>query len=434
MALTGPPSAAPRGVAFITRLKTGNKGNEALSGEWLRLLQSHLPSGGLRIAPRVPDHLLQFNLDALRNPAQAPDLFRGWAERTIRDWAAAPPEPAPSLPPSIVLDERHRVDDTWLTSLKQRLNIRSRLARLGTFRREYGSRLSAFSDAGCVILNPAGEFWSTARDIPLRHLLDIYIAKRLGCRTAIVNHTFELAEPILLEVAKLVYGSMDLISVREEQSKRRLTDLGIDADKILVAPDLVFMTDPVPLAKQASGSPHIAICPNSAYLANAADEWGHLVGKLLEKGWKVSLVTNDFPIDRATLDRLSTSFRLPQLGEGMSYRQYSGLLGTFDAVVSSRLHSCVMGLTGGAPVVPIEGLQFKITAAMAAAGVPVPAVRPSTAGWQDSAMASIESVLSDPGKARGWVRAVVERQRQGIATFLDQVNVRLSLVPAAAAA
>ena len=417
-------AATPVRAVFITRLNTANKGNEALSCEWIRLLRSHL-TGGVSLAPRTPDHLLPFTVDSLGAAERAPAVFRGWADAIVDDWAKAPPPPAPPEPARVVLDERFEPEDSPIKKLKRLLKLRVRFAAIGGFKAGYGRRLSAFAEAGCVILNPAGEFWTTATDIPLRHLLDIYVAKRIGCRTAIVNHTFELVEPRLLEVVKVAYGAMDLISVREETSKKRLTDLGIDPEKILIAPDFVFMTEPTAAERAPGGGARIALCPNSAYLKNPAEEWSKLAGALLSQGHEVALVTNDFPIDHDTLDRLSERFDLPKLGAGLSYRDYSALLGGFDAVVSSRLHTCVMALTAGTPVVPVEGLDFKITAAMAAAGVPIAAVRPGDGDWVADVAGSIATILKDPAGARAWVADVVDVQRRGVELFLDRVKTEL---------
>ena len=426
MAPTARPGPDQGGVVFITRLRTGNKGNEALSGEWIKLLRRHLPAGKFALLPRVPDHLLQFQVAMLGGPGEAQGRFRKWADEAIEAWAAAPPEPAAPIAAELVLDEGDEPKETPVHKLKRLLKIRARMARAGRYRRDYAARLSAFSRAGCVILNPAGEFWTTATDIPLRHLLDIYIAKRIGCRTAIVNHTFELVEPALLEVAKLVYQAVEMISVREETSKKRLTDLGVSPDKIVVAPDVVFMTEPTSaLAPGPNGRRGVAICPNSAYLKNPEEEWGRLVQALIDRDYSVTLVTNDFPIDRPTLDALAKRFGLAQLGAGLSYRDYAGVLGGFDAVVSSRLHTCVMALAAGTPVIPVEGLDFKITAAMDAAGVPIPAVRPGDGDWIESVLRSLDEVFRDRVAASQWTREVVARQREGVERFAGRLKSEL---------
>ncbi|QIK79262.1 polysaccharide pyruvyl transferase family protein [Sphingomonas piscis] len=111
----------------------------------------------------------------------------------------------------------------------------------------------------------------------------------------------------------------------------------------------------------------------------------------------------------------------------MPAKAYAGFLGTFDAVVSSRLHTGVLALTASTPVVPIEGLQFKITAAMTAAGVPLAAVRPGDPGWVDNVLRSLDSILADPAAARAWAGAAVRRQRESIDEFVDGVIHRLRL-------
>jgi polysaccharide pyruvyl transferase WcaK-like protein len=186
----------------------------------------------------------------------------------------------------------------------------------------------------------------------------------------------------------------------------------------------------VPSQKQIDNEeerPTVALCPNSAYLVDAAEEWSKLAKALIARGCRVSLVTNDFPTDRATLAMLAAQFDLPIKGAGLSYTDYAALLGTFDAVISSRLHTGVMALTAGTPVIPVEGLDFKITAAMSAAGVPIPAVRPGDRAWVPTVMRSLEHILAEPAAANAWVTSVVERQRKGVHEFVDHLNEQLKL-------
>ncbi|QIK79263.1 polysaccharide pyruvyl transferase family protein [Sphingomonas piscis] len=276
-------------------------------------MRSRLGDRPFGIAPRVPNHLTLYELSALGPPDQAAARFEQWAEQIVADWSANRPPASRFGVTMPVLDETEIARPGPLFKVRRKLGIRSRLAHAGRYRSDYRNRLSAFQEAGCVILNPAGEFWISATDIPMRHLLDIYVAKKLGCLTAIVNHTFELVEPSLLQVVKHVYSAMDVISVREESSKARLTSLGIDPDLITVAPDVVFMTEPAPSdAHPASGRARVAICPNTAYLDQAEDVWSDLIQALLDREYDLTLVTNDFPTDRPALDRLRERFGLPQ--------------------------------------------------------------------------------------------------------------------------
>ncbi|HEY6178302.1 MAG TPA: hypothetical protein VIX73_27795, partial [Kofleriaceae bacterium] len=49
-------------VVLITRVRTNNKGNQALSAAWLAMLSQAFPAARVRAMERRPPHFLQYTL------------------------------------------------------------------------------------------------------------------------------------------------------------------------------------------------------------------------------------------------------------------------------------------------------------------------------------------------------------------------------------
>ena len=395
------------GVGLITRLRTPNKGNEALSSECIRALECDPRVERVVLVPRVPPYMLKFDTAAARAARSFMEAVDRWTAQALRMEAAAP-GPAEALPHNVVLDERDKRRGHPVDRFKKMIGLRSRVAKLGRHDDDYGRRLRLVRECGNLVLNAAGEFWERADDIPFRHLLDLHFAKAVGCRTAIINHTFSLVDPAVLDLAAIVYNELDYISVRDETSRDAVAALGVDPARISIASDLVFLTEPEP-AEQSGNV--VALCPNTALRRSLHEDWGALIGALQARNIDCRLCSNDFPVDGKFLDQLSNRYGLPIVGRGLGYRAYSGLLGTFGAVVSGRLHTGVLAIVAGTPLIPVEGLTFKITAAMAEIGNPFPAVNFDDPRWLDLTVSSIEKALDPGGRMREATADVAARQK-----------------------
>ncbi len=67
------------------------------------------------------------------------------------------------------------------------------------------------------------------------------VAKTFGARTAVINHSVEITDPRLQAIVAHVYRKTDFISVREQPSAERVVALNVPANRVHIAPDLVFL-------------------------------------------------------------------------------------------------------------------------------------------------------------------------------------------------
>ena len=80
-------------IVLITRLRTLNKGNQALSAAWLAMLNRAFPATRIRLIERRPNHLCQYTL---RQIAMARDPFRAFDDLATNLAKLAPgPEISP---------------------------------------------------------------------------------------------------------------------------------------------------------------------------------------------------------------------------------------------------------------------------------------------------------------------------------------------------
>lgn len=371
-------------ILLITRIRTLNKGNQALSAAWLQVLRTAFPTAPLRVLERRPRHLLQYTLARF---ARERDPFRAFDRATTALARLAPGADAigpPAMPPPrIELDETISHGQR-LVGLRQRLNLRGYAARAGLYRAEYVQRLAACQRARMVVVNPAGEFFPRDPGPALYHLLDAHVAVKLGRPTAMVNHTMDITDPTLRALIPPIYRDLSLVGFRDDKSVAAFRAMGGDAKNVLVTPDLALTTKPAPHARaRRPGTIALAINVPEATAHAYAAHWITLAQRLVDLGFKIVLVSNELPADLPFYEQLRARVPLPIEGQGLDHDAYAALLGEFDFVISSRLHTGILAMIGGAPVLAVEGSSFKITGVFQELGLARPVIQPGTAGWTD---------------------------------------------------
>ena len=370
-------------ILLITRIRTLNKGNQALSAAWLALLERAFPGAPIRILERRPRHLIQYTLRQLAAERDPVATF----DRIVDDLARHAPGPdaiePPAAAPAILLDETISPPARFVRA-RQRLNLRGRLARVGFYEAAFRRRLAAFQRAALVVVNPAGEFFPREPQAALYHLFDAAIAKALGRPTAIVNHTMDITDPTLRRIIPALYRRLDLIGFRDTKSVGAFTEMGGDARNVIVTPDLALTIEPPRGRARRAGVVGLAINVPEATAGGYLEQWVDVIRGLRGAGLEVVLVSNELPADQPFYVRLQARFPgLAIEGAGLDHERYAVLLSSFEVVISSRMHTAILAMTAGTPVVPVEGSSFKITGLFRELGFLEPVVRPGEATWVD---------------------------------------------------
>jgi polysaccharide pyruvyl transferase WcaK-like protein len=178
-----------------------------------------------------------------------------------------------------------------------------------------------------------------------------------------------------------VYRTLRLVGFRDDKSVAAFRAMGGDMSNVVVVPDLA-LTIAAPASKPRDRRIAVAVNVPEASAGGYLGQWSRVVEMLRGKGFDVALVSNELPLDIPFYRELAA--RLPDLeieGAGMDHDAYCRHLGTFSAVVSSRMHTCILAMIGGAAVVPVEGASFKITGLFQELGIARPVTRPAGDTW-----------------------------------------------------
>src|SRR3990167_721849 len=285
-----------RSTVLITRVRTNNKGNQALSTAWVELLRRAFPADTIRIYERRPAHLLQYTVDQF---ARARDPWRAF-DKITSELAKLAPLPGMGQfarsASSIALDERIASKRPF-SGLRQRLEMRRWAAWAGAYKRAYQARLAACVAARMVVVNPAGEFFPRDPTPALFHLLDVHVAHKLGRPSAIVNHTLDIEDRTLRRIIPMLYRDLSLVEFRDQKSVTALKDMGGSLDNVVVAPDLALATAQPVAAPRRERTVAVAIHVPEEEAAGRLPDWLRLLRGLRERGFEVTLVSNEFPSD-----------------------------------------------------------------------------------------------------------------------------------------
>lgn len=407
-------------IVLITRVRTNNKGNQALSSAWVAMLETAFAGAAVRVLERRPHHLLQFPLArfaAARDPFAEFDRVTSALAREAPGPAAAPP----LRPPQILLDESITPTPPF-AALRKRLEPRRWAARFGRFRAPYRARLAACQRAQLVVINPAGEFFPHDPAPALAHLLDAHVASKLGRPTAIVNHTLDVADPTLRRIIPRLYRELSLVGFRDESSVRALQEMGGDLSNVVLTPDLAITT-PAPTPRpRRPGRIAVALHSPDAAVQHQTEAWLGLIEALTRRGFEVALVSNELPSDRAFFDRVQRRLGVPVEGAGLDFRAYAALLGSYDFVVSSRMHTSILAMVVGTPVVPVEPGSFKVSGLFASLGLSTPVIRPTQPGWTEQVLAAAEAMRTQRDQV---AREVAERMATARTRLVETLAPRL---------
>ena len=395
-------------VLLITRVRTGNQGNQCLSMAWYELLRKAFPQGQVGMIERGAAYLGQFGISDV-DPAAPIDGF----ERLVDAALALPLDAKPSpLHHKSVIDAI--VSQPASRKFVTRLTRAGRVHRaLGIAAKGYARRIALFRQMDLVVVNPAGEFSGSSLDVALAYLIEVRVAQRLGCKTALVNPSFEIENAVLQKIATYVLDHADLLEFRDDQSRLHYVAVG-GKKAAIVLPDAAILTS-APIAEREPMALAVSINALHAEKLRQVPVWEALLQRLEASGYSVTLVSNEMMTDGPLYERFAGVTKARVARGDLGYIDYATMLSSFDAVITSRLHTGVLALTSGVPVVPLEPSTFKMNGFFRHLGLEVEVVETATAGWDVAVERQLAALLADRAatsaaiiEARDRARALIE--------------------------
>jgi polysaccharide pyruvyl transferase WcaK-like protein len=233
-------------IFLITKLKTTNIGNEALSHEIIRLFKDTATDAMINVngRPFGLDGYLPSRLLKVADPIQE---FEKWADKIVSQIKKEPEIAFKADNGKVQLlksSGSHKVDK-WKSKLRP---IKRFYNSLLVYSNEYKQRAMMLKQADWLIYSGAGEvtdgYHGNFNDahVLLRQLIEIRVAQKLGIQTAAVNQSIFVNQPLAQQILAHVYRNMKKIVIRGVSSRDVLIKIGVPATLIEMAPDSAINT------------------------------------------------------------------------------------------------------------------------------------------------------------------------------------------------
>lgn len=411
-------------IVLISRMSMENAGNEALSVEFINMMRRLFPSSDIRAIDRYPQYLLWLQM---RNFGTGSDLlprkFDKYVESLIAKFDLQSPLCQPATPDMVKLkDGTDKKIPGVLANIKRRIGTRRRLSRFGLVGAgAMASVVATLHWAESVIWNPAGEIHPTGSvDEVLRILILIRMSQLMGKRTFVINHSLEVDHSGLKALIKHVYGHADRVAFRDAASCRAADEIGLSRSGYSEIPDIVFLTalgnatkKPPSKEKFVKGAICLAINGLEAY--RGSDEWNELLEGMIGFGRPIYFLSNAMSRDLDFARSLKRRFNINVIERQPSYLEIRGFYTDLGVLVSSRLHSTILALAEGVPVVTLEPSTFKLTAILEQLDYPLHTLRTTDVGWAKQALEHTDRALNE-----GAIRRLSKERSYGHAGQIDQ--------------
>jgi len=181
-------------------------------------------------------------------------------------------------------------------------------------------------------------------------LFEIYLAKRLGKKVAVVNYTLDLKDKFLNEITSYVLKLADLHITREPISTQKLIHCGIPKSKIITSYDVAFA------AKEERVNVNV---PNNSIAIIARGDnnpnlsfWRYIIKNCNKNVFFLhSCRSHDKKVsDKLNVKRLKKDYNYP----GLIYT-----LRQFDYVITDRFHPTIFSILAETPVIPVVSTTHK---------------------------------------------------------------------------
>ncbi len=200
---------------------------------------------------------------------------------------------------------------------------------------------------------------------------------------------------------RLIANRVDLITLRDEESRQYLYQLGITRPPLLVTADPVFSLEPEESDQIViDGLLSILGITNKPIVGVAVRKWQALEGyqgrlaKLLDqlsaKGYQILFIPMSYPDDVAESQRVAKLMRCNSLvlDENLHSQEHLALIARLDLMIAMRLHALIFAASRG---VPFAGISYdpKVDAFLNLFGL-----RPLADTWSKM-MSEVDSLLED---------------------------------------
>ncbi len=425
--MTTVPNEPINHIVVITNLSTGNVGNQGLSTELIKLIEQLPQEYEVSVLGR-PIGYWHYTIEKLRlqGASQGLDMLNRWIDELVKEveHTSCPKNYRNIQRSKPVKLKRPGHLYTLLKPLAKLIRYRHTVSALKSLiwgKQERVKRLCLLKNSDLVIYNPAGEInpYPGSFDVPFRQLLEILVAKRLGCRVIVANHSVELVDEFTKHVLTQAYSAFDKIIVRDGMSREFLKQIKVPSSRIVVVPDIALLSKPdidksrvcqIVKDEQISANT-IGIAINYYNVQKNLEQWGKLIERLQEWDKKIIFVSNAFAQDKKIGYQLRQRYGIQVVSRQYDYDDYINLLSALEVVISNRLHTLVYAILADVPVIPIEPNMFKIDGLCQAINYPLSTIYTNQPDWHKVALNQFNTICTDYAPFQDKLRTRVDKAR-----------------------
>lgn len=404
-------------VFLVTKLKTTNLGNQALSVELIKLFEGSVGKENLIVAGR-PIGLFGYSIKILKISKDPVKLFESWADAVVKKYLSQ------NAGSSVF---KSRVNDFHLSNkkslsyekLKRMLRPLKRfIDKFFLFNKKYVRRLNAINSSDYLVYSGAGEV--SDNHVFLRQMLEIRVAQKLGKKTGAINQSVVILNDAFKKVVSLVYGNMTHAVVRGNYSRNVIIESGVNKDKVSIAPDTAIKTNP-PGWQFVKKNGKVAINIHE-YIDFTWADIESILGKLKQYNREIVYVTNEPLGDNPTVRKFRNEFKIPILDDCADYLDFTKKLAEFDYLIAVRLHSNVLALAVNVPVIQIEGLVWKTTELFDQFEYPISTINVKNEGWQQEIMDAIDKIENGKIDFDYYFKNVLPKHKESVIKNVDWIS------------
>jgi polysaccharide pyruvyl transferase WcaK-like protein len=425
-------------ITIITKLKTPNAGNQAVSTELLRLLQRDYPDARIFAGWRVPG-LEQYSFTRLQHSGTDPlHTLDNWADSILNAYNSSKKTKYPrqenlvhtgqwlEISPNKE-DPAYSVELASVTvpSLPMRLCrkslriLKSPFDRLRIYGTSYEPWLKVMENSNLVLYSPAGLL--TDSDYLVRDLLSLRIAQKLGARVSAINQSIEVKNPVLLCLLGQLYNSLDAVIVRDPLSLEILRKLGISQERVELAPDTAYLAQPTPMDEYRQNETvkdeniKLGTVGINTYYRKGVDfiGWGKIIKMLRAMGKEIIFVSNQMSDDRLVGKELQKLYGVKIISRQYDYNEYIRVLSSLELVISERYHTCVFSAIAGTPFIPLKySALSKMHGVVWFLNYSIPPIDLDSAGWAEIVQKHIKDIYGQYDHIKAGLNEVLPRMRK----------------------
>ncbi len=174
-----------------------------------------------------------------------------------------------------------------------------------------------------------------------------------------------ISSGFLKKLTGYVLRKVNCITVRDAESKKFLTDLGIDENKVKVTADVVFLLPKTQLQDGKILLNRFGVRQENPLIGVAVRSWGNdnyfgalvdALDALADRGKQILLIPFQYPFDMGCVRKLQRALRHPVkiLDRECDTQEMLSIVGNLETVIGMRLHSLIFAAAMAVPFVALE--------------------------------------------------------------------------------